>query len=75
MFITSFIPLWVTVIIYDMWDIIEYIIPQWHHLHYSNFHFIESFNRFAYKHLLLIGTSVIVLIMQTLTLPHVHFLL
>lgn len=68
MFITSFIPLWVTIIIYDMWDIIEYIIPRWHHLHYSNFHFIESFNRFAYKHLLLIGTIVIVLTIVSMSI-------
>lgn len=60
MFITSFIPLWVTIILADGWDILGYIVQRWHYVKAPGIDIWGAVFRFLKSNALLVATIVII---------------
>ena len=63
MFITSFIPLWITIVLSDLWDIMGYILVRWNNRDNLQFDFQDALRRFLEANLLTFVTIIVICIL------------
>lgn len=68
MLITSFIPLWVSIIISDMWDIVIYVVSRWKHLLNLDMDFKYVLFRFLKANGLMISSIMVISIVVVISI-------
>lgn len=72
MFITSFIPLWISIVIADIWDIGEYIAIRWHYLSNPYFDIGGAIRRFLKTNMLMVISIIIITFIVSISITEIN---
>ena len=72
MFVTSFIPLWISIVIADIWDIGKYIIIRWHYLYSPHFDIGGAIRRFLKANMLMVISIIIIIFIVSISITEIN---